>query len=67
MEDSPLSITASFTGVLTFVAAIAAFIYVRFQMLLNSEEEIIAILNSVEPCVEDTVKMAYLAPSSTES
>lgn len=38
-QDSPLSITSSVAGILTFVAAIAAAIYVRITYLRNSDDE----------------------------
>jgi hypothetical protein len=38
-QDSPLSITSSVTGVLTFIVAIVAAAYVRFSYLRNSEDE----------------------------
>jgi hypothetical protein len=38
-QDSPLSITSSVAGILTFVAAIAAAIYVRFTYLRNADSE----------------------------
>ena len=38
-QDSPLSITSSVAGILTFVAAIAAAIYVRFTYLRNADNE----------------------------
>ncbi|KAB8296749.1 hypothetical protein EYC80_002166 [Monilinia laxa] len=38
-QDSPLSITSSVAGLLTFVAAIAAAIYVRFTYLRNANNE----------------------------
>lgn len=38
-QDSPLSITSSVAGILTFVAAIAAAIYVRFNYLRNADNE----------------------------
>lgn len=37
--DSPLSITASIAGILTFVVAILAAIYVRFTYLRNADSE----------------------------
>ncbi|KAH8167340.1 hypothetical protein CIB48_g926 [Xylaria polymorpha] len=64
MEDSPLSITASIAGILTFVAAIAAFIYVRYQTLIHSEEEINAIKNSVASGIVDLSRMVYLGSNS---
>ena len=38
-QDSPLSITASIAGILTFLAAIAAALYVRFTYLRNADTE----------------------------
>lgn len=37
--DSPLSITASVAGILTFVVAILAAVYVRFTYLRNADTE----------------------------
>jgi len=37
--DSPLSITASIAGILTFVVAILAAVYVRFTYLRNADQE----------------------------
>ena len=39
--DSLLSITASVTGILTFFAAVWAFIYVRYTTLKDRDEEIL--------------------------
>ncbi|KAI8952052.1 hypothetical protein F4801DRAFT_542700 [Xylaria longipes] len=64
MEDSPLSITASVTGILTFLAAIVAFIYVRYQTLIHSEEEIKTIVNSVESGIKYMSEMVDSEPSS---
>ncbi|KAI1130568.1 hypothetical protein F5Y10DRAFT_115729 [Nemania abortiva] len=58
MADSPLSITASITGILTFIAAITTFFYVRYQMITNSFEEMRTIVSSVENSIEDTLGMA---------
>jgi hypothetical protein len=53
MEDSPLSITANVTGILTFAAAILAAIYVRYNTLRNGQLERATILKSVEDsCVD---------------
>src|ERR1700712_80261 len=37
--DSPLSTTSSVAGILTFVVAIAATVYVRFTYLRNADQE----------------------------
>src|ERR1700694_5760734 len=39
LADSPLSITASIAGILTFVVAIAAAAYVRITYLRNADQE----------------------------
>lgn len=39
LQDSPLSITASIAGILTFVVAIAAAAYVRITYLRNADQE----------------------------
>lgn len=38
-EDSPLSITSSIAGILTFVVAVAAAIYGRWTYLRNADNE----------------------------
>src|SRR4051794_25469302 len=39
VQDSPLSITASIAGILTFVVAVAATAYVRVTYLRNADQE----------------------------
>jgi hypothetical protein len=46
-KDSPLSITASVAGILTFVAAIAATIYVRLSYLRNADAEYFSVKTSL--------------------
>jgi hypothetical protein len=46
-KDSPLSITASIAGILTFVAAIAATIYVRLTYLRNADKEYFSVKTSL--------------------
>ena len=55
MEDSPLSITASITGILTFIAAIIASVYVRYKVLKNGYDEISTIMNSTIGTAEETM------------
>jgi hypothetical protein len=64
MEDSPLSITASIAGILTFIAALCTFIYVRAKTLRNAREEISTILESVTATIEEThtIQAAQPAP-----
>lgn len=58
MADSPLSITASVTGILTFVAAILAFIYVRYNIIRNGNIEMITIFKSVAGFIVETITIA---------
>jgi hypothetical protein len=51
MGDSPLSITASVAGILTFIAAIFAFICVRNSTLLNGRTEIATVIESVQATI----------------
>jgi len=46
MEDSPLSITGNIVGLFTFVAAIAAFVSIRYQMLQSGYDEILSTLEA---------------------
>ncbi|KAL1859621.1 hypothetical protein Daus18300_009486 [Diaporthe australafricana] len=58
MDDSPLSITASITGILTFVVAILAFIYVRYNTLRNGEAEMMTVLESVSAAIDEARPVA---------
>lgn len=46
MEDSPLSIAASIAGILTFFAAVLAFVYVRFNTIRDGQAERLSIMES---------------------
>ncbi|KAI8626120.1 putative deacetylase LmbE-like domain-containing protein [Xylariaceae sp. FL1651] len=46
-QDSPLSITANIAGILTFVVAILAAIYVRITYLRNSDQEYFQVKTSL--------------------
>ncbi|KAI3320371.1 hypothetical protein HD806DRAFT_230138 [Xylariaceae sp. AK1471] len=46
-QDSPLSITASVAGILTFVVAILAAVYVRITYLRNSDQEYFQVKTSL--------------------
>ncbi len=46
-QDSPLSITSSVAGILTFLVAILATIYVRVTYLRNSDEEYFRVKTSL--------------------
>ncbi|KAL3423231.1 hypothetical protein PVAG01_04978 [Phlyctema vagabunda] len=47
MADSPLSIAANVAGILTFVVAIVAALYVRLTYLRNADSEYFAVKNSL--------------------
>jgi len=53
MDDTPLSTTANITGLLTFVTAVLASIYVRYRILRNGHTEIGNIFESVAATIED--------------
>lgn len=46
-QDSPLSITSSIAGILTFVVAIAATIYARLSYLRNADKEFFQVKSSL--------------------
>lgn len=46
-QDSPLSTTASVAGILTFVVAIAAAVYVRIAYLRNADQEYFQVKSSL--------------------
>jgi hypothetical protein len=60
MPDSPLSITASVTGILTFIAAILGFVYVRYITLQNAQEEAFRNLASVIFNLRDTSSVIFM-------
>jgi hypothetical protein len=47
LQDSPLSITSSIAGILTFVVAIAAAAYVRVSYLRNADQEFFQVKSSL--------------------
>lgn len=47
LQDSPLAITASIAGILTFVVAIAAAVYVRINYLRNADQEYFQVKSSL--------------------
>ncbi|KAJ5288632.1 hypothetical protein N7478_001662 [Penicillium angulare] len=57
MQDSPLSTTADISGILTFLAAIFAFIYVRYKTLQNGHAEMNNTYESVKATIEETLLM----------
>lgn len=63
MADSPLSITANVTGILTFFAAILAFIYVRYNVIRNGHNEMIDIFKSVSSFIAETSIIAKATES----
>ncbi|KAL2065245.1 hypothetical protein VTL71DRAFT_2914 [Oculimacula yallundae] len=62
MQDSPLSITASIAGILTFAAAILAFVYIRYNTLKDGYAEMDTIFKSVESSLDDTRMMKTANP-----
>jgi len=62
MEDSPLSIAANIAGLLTFVVAILASVYVRIVSLRNGRIELDTIRESVSDMVDDLVQMKVRNP-----
>lgn len=60
MEDSPLSIVASVTGILTFIAAIVGFVYVRYSILNNGKQEILSTKESVVAFLRDTASFRQM-------
>ncbi|KAJ5975159.1 hypothetical protein N7481_008866 [Penicillium waksmanii] len=54
MEDSPLSTTANISGILTFLAAVFTFVYVRYNTLQNGHVEMNDIYESVKATIEET-------------
>ncbi|KAK6217705.1 class II myosin [Pestalotiopsis sp. IQ-011] len=60
MEDSPLSIVASVTGILTFIAAIIGFVYVRYRILNNGKQEIVSTKESVVAFLRDTASFQQM-------
>lgn len=63
MDDSPLSIAASITGILTFLAAIFGFVYLRYTVLKNGTDEMFDVFESVTATLDETE--ALLARIST--
>ncbi|KAJ5200950.1 hypothetical protein N7449_005753 [Penicillium cf. viridicatum] len=57
MEDSPLSITANISGILTFLAAVCTFVYVRYNTLQNGHTEMNDIHESVKATIEENLLM----------
>jgi len=59
MDDSPLSIAASAAGILTFISAVIAFVYVRYQILQNGRDEISSSLEAAALGIEETKSMQH--------
>jgi hypothetical protein len=66
-QDSPLSITASVAGILTFVFAIAAFIYLRITYLANADEEYFQVKTSLSWYKTESTWLADLVRAHSES
>ena len=62
MEDSPLSIVANVAGILTFIAAIIAFISVRYRIIISGLEEILSVFEAAKLSVEETKLIRHALP-----
>ncbi|KAE9373568.1 hypothetical protein N431DRAFT_456332 [Stipitochalara longipes BDJ] len=63
--DSPLSITSSIAGILTFLAAILAAIYVRFTYLRNADSEYFQVKTSLNWFKTESTFMHDLVSTSS--
>jgi hypothetical protein len=63
-QDSPLSITASISGILTFVFAILAALYVRLTYLRNADTEYFQVKSSLSWFKTESAWMEDLVKSS---
>jgi hypothetical protein len=61
--DSPLSVASSITGILTFIAALCASVYLRYNALQNGETEINHIIASVLATIEETQSISQTEPA----
>ncbi|PNY28950.1 Uncharacterized protein TCAP_01134 [Tolypocladium capitatum] len=59
-QDSPLSITSSVVGILTFVVAIAAAVYARVRYLRNSDDEYFRVKTSLLWFKTESAWLAHL-------
>ncbi|KXJ88924.1 hypothetical protein Micbo1qcDRAFT_207059 [Microdochium bolleyi] len=62
--DSPLSVTANIAGILTFIAAIVAAIYVRITYLRNSDQEYFRVKTSLSWYKTESTWLAELVKAS---
>jgi hypothetical protein len=67
MQDSPLSITSSIAGILTFLAAILAALYVRLTYLRNADSEYFQVKASLSWYKTESTFMHDLISTSTSS
>ncbi|KAI1862442.1 hypothetical protein JX265_009156 [Neoarthrinium moseri] len=65
-QDSPLSVTANVAGILTFVVAIVAAVYVRFTYLRNSDEEYFRVKTSLSWYKTESAWLAELVKAAGE-
>jgi hypothetical protein len=66
-QDSPLSITSSIAGILTFLAAILAALYVRITYLRNADSEYFQVKASLSWYKTESTFMHDLISTSTSS
>ncbi|KAI1393195.1 uncharacterized protein F4822DRAFT_3139 [Hypoxylon trugodes] len=65
-QDSPLSITANVTGILTFIVAIIAAVYVRIEYYRNSDKEYFQTKTSLSWYKTESEWLAELIKSAEE-
>lgn len=66
LDDDPLSIVANVADILTFIAAVLAFVYVRYNTVRNGHKEMTAILESVFATIEETRTMSMMTSEPEE-
>lgn len=63
-DDSPLSVTSSIAGILTFVVAVAAALYARWTYLRNADSEYFQVKSSLSWFKTESMFMQDLIRSS---
>jgi hypothetical protein len=66
LQDSPLSITANVSGILTFIVALVAAAYVRLTYLRNSDEEFFKVKASLSWYKTESTWMSELVRAAGE-
>lgn len=65
-QDSPLSITANLAGILTFMVAVVAAVYVRITYLRNSDQEYFQVKTSLSWYKTESAWLAELLRAAGE-